>query len=418
MTTSTRSTNRHRHGALAALVLAATVVSACGSSSKTGTGASGATTTASASAKTTAAAAATTAAAAATTAAAAGTTAAPAKSGALDALSAACAKEGQVNLIALPDTWANYKGILQSFRDKYAGVKNPVASPDASSQEELDAVTNLKGQATMPDSIDVSPAKAQAATDAGLWDKFSPSVLDQVPAGLKSTDGTWVAAYYGIMAITTNTTIVKNAPKTFADLKKPEYKGKVALNDDPRKAGSAFAGVVAAALANGGSADDIMPGIKYFSELKKSGNFVPTNVTEATFLSGETPIAIDWSYNAPGLADKLKKANLTAETSFPSDGVYGGYYAQGVVKGSPHPNCSKLWIEHILSDDGALGYLKGGAMPARYAELVKAGKVDAEAKKNLPPDNLVSQIKFMTQAQVAAANKLLTDNWGPMVTDA
>ena len=34
------------------------------------------------------------------------------------------------------------------------------------------------------------------------------------------------------------------------------------------------------------------------------------------------------------------------------------------MKNSPHPNCAKLWIEHILSDEGALGYLQGGAMPA------------------------------------------------------
>jgi putative spermidine/putrescine transport system substrate-binding protein len=399
---------------VAVLATAAIGVSACGSSSSK----SSSPTTA---AGTTAASAAATTAAATTAASAAATTAAPttaAASGALDTLKAACVKEGQVNLIALPDDWANYKGILESFRTKYAGVKNPVASPDASSQEELDAVKNLKGQAGMPDSIDVSPAKAADATTQGLWDTYKPTTLDQVPAGLKSTDGTWVAAYYGIMAITTNTTIVKTAPKTFADLKKADYKGKVALNDDPRKAGAAFAGVVAAALANGGSADDIMPGIKFFSDLKKSGNFVPTNVTKATILSGETPIVIDWSYNVPGLAADLQKPNLTVETNFPSDGIYGGYYAQGVIKGSPHPNCAKLWVEHILSDEGALGYLTGGAMPARYAELVKANKVDAAAKKNLPPDNLVSQIKFMTPAQIAAANKLLTDNWGPMVADA
>ena len=176
--------------------------------------------------------------------------------------------------------------------------------------------------------------------------------------------------------------------------------------------------MVAAALANGGSADNIMPGIQFFADLKKSGNFIPTNITKATVLSGETPIAIDWSYNVPGLASDLQKAGLTVETDFPSDGIYGGYYAQGVIKGSPHPNCSKLWVEHILSDEGALGYLTGGAMPARYAELVKANKVTADAKKNLPPDNLISQIKFMTPAQIAKANQLLTDNWGKMVADA
>ncbi|MEP6660300.1 MAG: ABC transporter substrate-binding protein, partial [Acidimicrobiales bacterium] len=348
----------------------------------------------------------------------AGGSATTAAGSALADLVTACKAEGKVNLIALPDTWANYKGILQAFRDKYPDVKNPVASPDISSQAELDAVVNLKGQADMPDALDVGPAKAQAATDQGLWEPYTPTTADQIPEGLRSADGNWVAAYYGIIAITTNTKIVTNAPKTFADLKKPEYKGKVALNDDPRKATAAFAGVVAAALANGGSADDIMPGIQFFSDLKKSGNFVPINITNATVLSGETPIAIDWSYNVPGLAAELQKAGLTVETNFPTDGIYGGYYSQGVVKGSPHQNCAKLWIEHILSDEGALGYIQGGAMPARYAELVKAGKVTAETKKNLPADELIAKVKFMTPAQIDKANKLLTDKWGPMVADA
>ncbi len=68
----------------------------------------------------------------------------------------------------------------------------------------------------------------------------------------------------------------------------------------------------------------------------------------------------------------------------PSDGVYGSYYAQGVVKDSPHQTAGKLWVEHILSDEGALGYLEGGAVPARYAALLAAGKVSDDLKKNLP----------------------------------
>ena len=214
------------------------------------------------------------------------------------------------------------------------------------------------------------------------------------------------------------TTIVPNAPKTFADLKKPEYKGLVALNGDPRQSGAAFAGVMAASLANGGSADDIMPGIQFFSDLKKSGNLAASDVTSATLLSGETPIAIDWSYNLPGLQSQLEDAGLTVETDFPTDGVYGGFYSQGVVKDSPHQACAKLWIEHILSDEGALGYLQGGAMPARYQSLVDRGLVTEELKKNLPPDDLIAQIKFLTPAQIAAAKSVLEENWGPMVADA
>ncbi len=55
-------------------------------------------------------------------------------------LYAAAQEEGQVNLIALPDDWANYGGILQSFHDKYPDVDNPVQNPEATSADELIAV--------------------------------------------------------------------------------------------------------------------------------------------------------------------------------------------------------------------------------------------------------------------------------------
>jgi putative spermidine/putrescine transport system substrate-binding protein len=336
----------------------------------------------------------------------------------LTAIAADCAKEGQVNLIALPDTWANYKGILASFRDKNPGVKNPVANPDASSKDEMEAVKTLAGQADQPDSVDVSPAIAAEMVTAGLFEPYKPSTIADVPAGLVDPANNWTAAYYGIMAILTNTTIVKTAPKTFADLLKPEYKGLVALNGDPRESGAAFAGVMAASIANGGSADDILPGIKFFADLKKSGNLGGTDVTPATVLSGETPITIDWSYNLPALRGQLEAAKLTVETNYPSDGVYGGFYGQGLVKGSPHQACGKAWLEHILSDEGALGYLEGGAIPARYEALVAAGKVSDEAKKNLPPAELIAQVKFLTPAQIDKAKEVLAAQWGPMVADA
>ena len=325
-------------------------------------------------------------------------------------------EEGSVNLIALPDNWANYKGILEAFRTKYPDVKNPVANPDASSADELTAVETLKGQEDMPDALDVSPAIAQEVDSKGLWEPYKPCSWDEIPDNLKDADGKWVAAYYGIMAIGTNTTIVTDgAPKTFAELKDPKYKGKVALNGDPREAGAAFAAVMAASLANGGSFDDILPGIKYFADLKKSGNLSGTDVTEATVISGETPIWLDWTYNYPGLAPKLAENSITYEINVPSDGVYSGYYAQGVVAGGPHPNAAKLWIDHIVSDEGALGYIEGGAVPARYSALVAAGKVTDDMKKNMPSEDLISKVAFPSQDQIAKAKEVLADQWPKLV---
>jgi putative spermidine/putrescine transport system substrate-binding protein len=418
---------RHVNKTIAGFAALSLVLAACGddddSTAATATTAAAATTAAPA----TTAASATTAAPATeapgTTAASGGTeapgTTAAAGGGDLDALYQECLDNGAtVNLIALPDEWANYKGILASFGEKYPGVEHPVQNPNGSSQEELDAIVNLAGQPDMPDVVDVSPAKAKIGVDEGLFEPYTPTTDSEIPDNLKDPAGNWVAAYYGIVSIGTNTTIVPNAPKTWADLAKPEYEGQIALNGDPRTSGSAFAAVMAASLANGGSPDDIMPGIQFFADLKASGNLIPTEVTQATVISGETPIALDWSYNYPGLKKALEDAGFTVEVNFPSDGVYGGYYSQALVKDSPHQACGKLWIEHILSNEGALGYLQGGAMVARYAALDAAGAISEADKANLPPADLLAQVQFLTEEQTAAADAAIQANWGPMVADA
>lgn len=334
----------------------------------------------------------------------------------VDEIAAAAKEEGSVNLIALPDTWANYGGILKSFTDTY-GIDAPVANPDASSADEITAIQTLRGQADMPEVVDVGASFTQQMIDEGYAETYKPTVWDEIPDALKDPEGRWVASYYGVMAIATNTTIVKDAPTSFADLEDPQYKGQVTLNGDPREAGAAFAAVMAASLANGGSFDDIMPGIEYFAGLKESGNLQTIDVTEATLLSGEVPIALDWTYNFPGIAPQLEDAGFDLQVTVPSDGVYGGYYAQSVVTESAHPCSARLFLEHLVGDDGALGYLEGGAIPARYATLVEEGKVDADLAKNLPDADTIAKIEFPTQDQIDAAKATLAEQWGPMVAD-
>lgn len=334
----------------------------------------------------------------------------------IDDLAAAAADEGRVNLIALPDTWANYEGILASFRETY-GIEAPVANPDASSADELTAIETLRGQPDMPEAVDIGPSFTQQMIDDGYAEVFRPTVWDEIPDALKDPDGHWVAAYYGVMSIATNTTLVPEAPTSFADLKDPAYNGMVTLNGDPREAGAAFAGVMAASLANGGSFDDIMPGIEYFAELKESGNLQSIDVTEAALLSGEVPIALDWTYNFPAIVPAMQDAGFSLQVTVPTDAVYGGYYAQSVVTEAPHPCAARLWLEHIVSDAGALGYLEGGAIPARYASLVERGLVSEELTANLPDAETIEQITFPTQDQIDAAKTTLAEQWGPMVAD-
>lgn len=334
----------------------------------------------------------------------------------VDEIAAAAAEEGRVNLIALPDTWANYQGILASFRDTY-GIEAPVANPDASSADELTAIETLRGQPDMPEVVDVGASFTQQMIDEGYSEQYRPVVWDEIPEALKDPEGHWVGAYYGVMAIASNTTLVADPPETFADLEDPAYKGQVTLNGDPREAGAAFAAVMAASLANGGSFDDILPGIEYFAGLKESGNLQTIDVTEAALVAGEVPIALDWTYNFPAIEPVMAEAGFDLQVTVPSDGVYGGYYAQSVVTEAPHPCAARLWLEHLVGDDGALGYLEGGAIPARYAALVEKGLVDDELAAHLPDPEVIEQIEFPTQEQIDAAKATLAEQWGPMVAD-
>ncbi|QTE28167.1 ABC transporter substrate-binding protein [Pengzhenrongella sicca] len=334
----------------------------------------------------------------------------------VDDIAAAAADEGKVNLIALPDTWANYGGILASYRDTY-GIDATVANPDASSADEITAIQTLRGQADMPEVVDVGASFTQQMIDEGYAEVYKPTVWDDIPDALKDPEGHWVASYYGVMSIATNTTLVADPPTSFADLEDPKYAGQVTLNGDPREAGAAFAAVMAASLANGGSFDDILPGIEYFAGLKESGNLQAVDVSQATLLSGEVPIALDWTYNFPAIEPLMTDAGFDLEVTVPSDGVYGGYYAQSVVTEAAHPCAARLFLEHLVGDDGALGYLEGGAIPARYATLVAEGKVDAELAENLPDADTIDAITFPSQDQIDAAKATLSEQWGPMVAD-
>ena len=62
------------------------------------------------------------------------------------------------------------------------------------------------------------------------------------------------------------------------------------------------------------------------------------------------------------------------------------------MAGSPNPNAARLWIEHLLSDEGALAFLEGGAIPARYPTLVENGTITEDMLANLPPAELIAQV--------------------------
>lgn len=321
-------------------------------------------------------------------------------------------EEGQVHLIAYPKTWANYGESFEGFTDKY-GIEIEVSNPDGSSAEELEAVRTLKGQATQPDVLDIGATFTKQAIDEQLVEPYKPSTFDEVPDNLKDPNGNWTAAYYGVMSIGVNANEV-DVPKTWEDLKDPQYKGKIFIGD-PREGASQLAAVFAAGLANGGSLSDIQKGIDFFSELADGGYLVSGESGSQALSTGEAAVMLDWNFNFPGIVDEMAKSGVDLQVATPSDGVFGTYYAQPLTIDSPQPNAGALWIEWLLSDEGAISYAKSGAIPARYQSLVENNAIPADVLEQLPPADVVEQIVFPAPSDNDAATEAIMSGWGDNV---
>jgi putative spermidine/putrescine transport system substrate-binding protein len=316
--------------------------------------------------------------------------------------------EKAINTIALPPDWANYGEIMSTYKKKF-GLKLTNDNPNGSSSEENQAIRSLKGDRRAPDVVDVNPGFAIAGANEGLYAKYFNRYFGSVPRSMKDGRGFWVGDYWGVISFGTNRNVVSNVPKTWADLLKPEYKNKVALNGNPLTSGSAVAGVFSAALANGGSLGNIAPGIDFFARLKQAGNFIPVNGTPQTIASGQTPIVIDWDYLNIAYRKEFPAARIAV--SIPTLGTYGSYYCQAVSNWAPHPWSARLWQEFLYSDAGQLLFLKGYSHPARFADMARRKVVPKALLNALPAPALYSRVRFANPPQNTKARATINAQW-------
>jgi putative spermidine/putrescine transport system substrate-binding protein len=331
--------------------------------------------------------------------------------GGMSALVAEAQKEGHLNVITLPSNWANYGTIMADFSKKY-GIKINDENPEGSSQDELNAVKQLKGQSTAPDVVDVGGSFAITGDQDGDWAPYEVQTWNDIPAAAKAANGAYYADYGGYVAIGYDPSKVKVAPTSFKSLLNPIYKNQVAIDGNPTQTGSAFAAVYAAALANGGSLSNIAPGVSYFKELKSVGNFVPVEGTPATVQSGQTPILIWWDYL---LASEVKSVVKDLKIVIPTDAQYAGYYYQAISSSAANPAAARLWEEYLYSTTGQNLWLQGATRPIEMSSMISNGTIDKTAEAALPMVPGSGVIQLPTAAEQTTAANVVAQQW-PSVT--
>ncbi|MFJ4343640.1 ABC transporter substrate-binding protein [Streptomyces sp. NPDC088915] len=337
-----------------------------------------------------------------------------AEAGGMDKLIRAAQKEGRLNTITLLRHWANYGGLIDGFEKKY-GIKVIVDDANGDSQDEINAIKRYRGQERAPDVIDVGNPFAQSAARQGLLATYRVTAYDQIATNQKDPQARWYHDYGGYMSIGCDAARVKSCPLTFADLLKPQYKGMVALNGgDPTTAESAFAGVYAAALANGGSFNDIQPGLDFFGKLVRAGNYNPGNPVPASIARGDTPISINWDFLNLQHVDALRSKGVDWKVSIPFDSSFSQYYAQAINKDAPHPAAARLWEEYLASPEGQNLRLAYYARPVLMDSMKKNGTLDKRLAAKLP--TVEGRPSFPSETQLDKAQRVVDNKWRDAVS--
>jgi putative spermidine/putrescine transport system substrate-binding protein len=316
-----------------------------------------------------------------------------------DDINAAAKAQGQYVSYGMSDDWVNFGTIFETIETRY-GLKH--TDTDMTSAEEI---THLLAEKDAPvaDIADIGFDFLGRLLDANLAAPYKNASWATIKDGAKDPDGRWASAYWGAIAFLINTDKVKDAPHTWGDLLKPEYKDMV-CSRDPRTSTYATASVLAAAYANGGGEDNVQPGLDWFKKLRDSGNLrqgVVLNV--ASVQKGECPISLVYDFD--GFA-KRDSTGLPLDVIIPTDGTVGMLFAQYLSATAPHPDAAKVAIDFLYSDEGQVLLAQGYAHPTRAVALPD------DVKAKMLPESAYANVHFPTSLPAfSAAVKKIVDGW-------
>jgi iron(III) transport system substrate-binding protein len=178
-------------------------------------------------------------------------------------------------------------------------------------------------------------------SNKALFTPYLSKNHDAIPAEYRDPDNLWIGNNLHLLVILQNTKIVPDAdaPKSWADLLDPKWKGKIAFTD-PANSGSAYTTVTMLVdLWGGGEA-----GWKKVAQLFK--NMKVLNRSSLVFQgvgNGEYPLGISLEYAGPMWA----QGGAPVKVIYPSDGTFAAMEGVAIIKGGPNTENAKIFVDYI-----------------------------------------------------------------------
>ena len=290
-----------------------------------------------------------------------------------DKVVTAAKKEGTVTVYHAQLGAPHWKAVVQSFEKTY-GVK--VQEFDARASELTERIrteqTSQRYVADVEFHGDTS-ILLQRQTDFIAEHGGAPNIKNLRPPF--KADAHAVPAWVQVVCTLVNTSLVKpgDEPKAWKDLLDPKWKGKI-LTDDMRAAGSGQ--TVFAVLYK-------TYGPEFLEKLKAQEMGVGRDLQEDSrrVARGEYPIFINQIIAFASPLKGLPVKVATMEDGCPYTPIQGA-----ILKGAPHPNAARLFINPLISKESQVTYAK--AWMGVVTQGVEEELTDPDAKR-------FAQVKLM-----------------------
>lgn len=294
--------------------------------------------------------------------------------------------------------YANWGGVTAAYQ-KETGVRVP---PDMKGSSAAMAALAAETANPQADCAYYSGAIGFQAAEKGLHQSYQPKGWEKIPDELKDPDGKWWTVQTAHIAILVNTSALKGkpAPKSFADLLKPDYKGMVAY-DDPTWGGTGFTFVYGINAVLGGG-KDLNAGFDYLKKLDANILNYPRENIYNDLLRGEVPIWI----NADGNGLKAKHVDhASVETVFAEEGTIVMPLVMGLVKGGPHVEEAKKYLDWLLGDTAQKLMAESFFLPVMKVDL------GADLKAKFPPESAFAKARVIPLGEMSANADAVKARW-------
>jgi iron(III) transport system substrate-binding protein len=229
--------------------------------------------------------------------------------------------------------------VTNAFTKRY-GVK--VNLWRGGSEEIMQRVlTEARGGITA-DVMETAGPNIEAVNRAKLLEPVDTPVTSELIPEAVVKNRPWIVSRLTVFTIAYNSNVVRkaDAPKSYADLADPKWKGKLGIESDDEN------WLMTASAAMGEDS-----GLKVFRDIVAKNGISPRKghaLLANLIASGEVPVALDSYFDE---ISELKKSGAPVETVFAAP-VVAMPTAVAVFKRTTHPNAAVLFTDFLLSEDG------------------------------------------------------------------